>query len=136
MLNKFIILKGNILFRNIGNAFLLILILGTTVFLFSYAIYAEPRDYFNVIVVWMMTRYGSLFAGVLFLVFRFFKIIRTNYKFIYVFVGILNICEGFLSLVLFFFHGVNVWWFRECLLNSLVGVIIIGDAFLISVDNN
>lgn len=119
-----------------GFSLLIVLILGTSIFLFSYAIYAQPGDFFNVVVIWMMTRYGSLFAGILFLVFRLFKILRTNYKFTYVFIGILNVCEGFLSIVLFLFHGVNVWWFQECLLNLLVGMIILADGFLISVDSN
>ena len=121
-------------------SFILTLLLGSLIYFLLYAlpIYISPSrngDYFIIAILWIFVDRTLLYVGILMLLMRIVRMLKNNIAFLYLFFGVANICTALLSIFLYFFGKIEVWWFHGCLLNLLVGVVILSDRSLIGIPN-
>lgn len=83
----------------------------------------------NTFVMFLLTRYVGLWSGIIVLLLRLLRVIKDKHSFIYVFIGLLNIGLGILSIVLFAINKMNIPLFHMFILNLSIGVIIYIDIF-------
>lgn len=86
---------------------------------------------FGLAIIYIIIRHISLVAGLIFILIRFLRILTKRSSFAYIFTGTLNISIGLICIVLFLLRDANVLWLHKCLVNMVVGIIVIADVLLI-----
>jgi hypothetical protein len=86
--------------------------------------------WFTLSILYMYARYAFLVIGTLLLLGRVLKLIKRPYALGYILAGVVNIFVALVAVVLYFSTGSDVAWLNACLLNLLVGVLIMADFFL------
>lgn len=91
---------------------------------------------FGVAVMYMLTRNVALVLGGIALLTRIFKLVKGNSNLFYVLTGTVNLCVGVLCIALYFFHQADMPWLNKCLLNLLIGFLIVADTVLLGLQIN
>lgn len=81
---------------------------------------------FGVAVMYIYTRNVALAIGALTLLLRTLRLVN-NANFFYILFGTLNLCIAVVCLVLYFLERADMQWLNKCLLNMLVGFVVIAD---------
>jgi hypothetical protein len=105
-------------------------LIGYLFYFFFYIIAGKPGNYFNITIIWIIATYALLCIGILVLVLRLFRILKSNSDFLYTFFGVINHCIGIFCLILYLFKKVDLLWLHECLFNLFVGSLIISDIYV------
>lgn len=100
-------------------------------FLFFYPATNGMGKAFNVSIMYILTRNVSLYGGLTVLLLRVLTILKSNTNILYIFMGVLNLAVGLLSIVLFYLSLADLPWLNKCLLNLLIGFIMTADTFII-----
>ena len=87
-------------------------------------------DFFSVTVMFIITEYTMLIAGIVVLVLRLFKVIKSGHSFLVTFTMETNILIAILSILLYILHKSDLVWVNRSLLNLLVGVLLLADFVL------
>ena len=122
--------------ERIGLCFILTMLLGSFFFFFLYALPLSRGQDSYIGILSIFSGYGLLYLGMFSLLLRIIRILRNNISFFYLMVAVANIYTGILSAILYFLGKINLWWFDRCLLNLIVGVVILADGWLFRVSNN
>lgn len=88
-------------------------------------------NFFNVTVIYLFTGYGALLAGILLLFLRGLGVLKSSESLVYVLVYTLNVCIFLLALAMYYTHSLDLPWLNRCLLNLLVGFLMLIDSFLL-----
>ena len=110
-------------------AVLLIVFIGGLLFLF-YPSQSELGKGFVATSVYIVIRYVALVTGIILLLIWLFFLRKLSSTFIYIFLATLNMAICLSAFVLFFFHLANREWVHGCLLNGLVGTVMLGVAII------
>lgn len=94
---------------------------------------SELGDGFTIFVWVLLTRYFGLWSGLVVLLLRMLRIIKNKYSFIYIFVGLLNVGLGILSLVLFAFKQMDRSSLHMFIFNLSIGLIIFTDILFLNI---
>lgn len=86
---------------------------------------------FNIAVMYILTRNVALYGGLAVLLLRLLTIIKSNTNVLYIFMGILNLMVGLLCVILYYLSLADMPWLHACLLNLLIGFVILADTFII-----
>lgn len=86
---------------------------------------------FGVAVIYIITRNVVLVVGGIVLLSRIFKLIKSNTHLIYILIGTVNLSVGILSIVLYFLQQADMQWLNKCLLNLLLGFLIVSDTIFL-----
>lgn len=86
---------------------------------------------FSIAVMYMVTRNVAIVVGAIALLFRILKLIKVNTNILYVLIGTLNLSVGILCIVLYALKQADMQWLNKCLINLLVGFLIIADTMFI-----
>ncbi len=86
---------------------------------------------FGVAVIYIITRNVVLVVGGIVLLARIFKLIKSNTHLIYILIGTVNLSVGILSIVLYFLQQADMQWLNKCLLNLLLGFLIVSDTIFL-----
>jgi hypothetical protein len=117
-------------FEKILVCLFLTIVLGVLLYFLFYVIPSKPGDFSALTYIWMFIGYGLIYVSFLILLLRLIRVLKTNNFLFYVFLGVANISMWALCIVLFYLGKVNLWWLNRCLLNLLLGVLIISDGVL------
>lgn len=112
-------------------SFLIIVIGAATIFFFFYPSQSTLGRSFDVSIIFIIVRLCSLVLGLLGLLLRIIKIIR-NTQLVYILFGSLNCLIGIFCIYLYFTGRSDLAWLHKCLLNLLLGIILLADSFLIN----
>jgi len=86
---------------------------------------SELGNGFVVASFYMMLRYATLVGGIVLLFAYIFFRRKISSSFIFIFLATFNLAVCFSAFVLFFLRQANLEWLHDCLLNGLVGVVMI-----------
>src|SRR5688572_29634796 len=100
-------------------------------FLFFYPATNGMGRAFNVAIMYILTRNFALYGGVVVLLLRLLTVIKSNTNFLYILMGILNLFVGILCVILYYFSLADLPWLHDCLLNLLIGFVMLADTFII-----
>jgi hypothetical protein len=82
-------------------------------------------------VLYIITRNVSVLAGAMALFLRLVRLIKQSSGFLYVLIGSLNVIIGASCIIMFYLNYAAMEWLNKCLLNALVGFLMIVDTFLL-----
>lgn len=85
---------------------------------------------FSVAVMYMFTRYAVLPLGIVLLLARIVRLMKSNNGIFYVLIGNMNFLIGVLCVILYSMGQANLPWLNKCLFNLLTGTLILIDVFL------
>ncbi len=91
---------------------------------------------FGVAVIYIITRNVVLVVGGIVLLSRIFKLIKKNTHLFYVLIGTVNLSVGILCIFLYFLQQADMQWLNKCLLNLLVGFLIVSDTLFFGKQTN
>jgi hypothetical protein len=103
---------------------------GFILFFRFYIISSEPGDYSTLSYLWIFIGYALYYIAILILLLRLIRIIKSNNHLLYVLLGVANIFMWALCIAFFYLGKANMWWLNRCILNLLLGVLIIADGFV------
>lgn len=86
---------------------------------------------FNLAIMYILTRNFALYGGFAVLLLRLLTVIKSNTNVLYIFMGTLNLIVGILCVILYYLSLADLPWLHNCLLNLLVGFVILADTFFI-----
>lgn len=86
---------------------------------------------FGIAVIYMITRNVAVVVGAIALLCRISKLMKNNTNILYILTGTLNLSVGIICIVLFVLKQADMQWLNKCLINMLVGFLIIADTMLI-----
>ena len=86
---------------------------------------------FSVAIVYMIVRYAALYAGILILLVRLARLFRRTDSILYILPGTINFLVGAECVILYSLGEADRPWLYKCLLNLLIGALILADAFLV-----
>ena len=118
--------------KNFFFSWAIIIAYACLLFLLFYPANSPLGKSFAIVVVYMATAYGALVLGIVLLLIRLLKIVKDPTIFLNLFVVNLNISITISALILFLNHQSDFSWFRQALLNLLIGVLMIGDLLMFS----
>lgn len=84
---------------------------------------------FEVGIFYIALRYLCLYGALFIFMIRIFIFRRTRQYFFYTLIGMFNCCIGILAIYLFFFNQYSREWLHLCLLNLLIGTVLLFDAY-------
>ncbi len=87
-------------------------------------------DFFSVSVMYIITQYTMLIVGIVVLVLRIFKIIKSGRSFWVTLTMETNILLAMFSILLYILHKSDLVWLNRSLLNLLLGVLLLADFLL------
>ena len=87
-------------------------------------------DFFAVSIMFIITQYAMLIAGVVVLLLRLFKVIKSGRGFWVTFTIETNILIALFSILLYCLHKSDLVWLNRSLLNLLIGVLLLADFLL------
>jgi len=99
-------------------------------FLLFYPATNGMGDFFSVAIMFIITEYTMLIAGVAILLLRLFKVVKSGSNFLVVFAMETNILIGIFSVFLYLMHKSDLIWLNRSLLNLLIGVLLFADFLL------
>ena len=99
-------------------------------FLLFYPATNGMGDFFTVSIMFIVTEYTMLIAGIAILLLRFFRAIKSSGNFLVVFAMETNILIGLFSIFLYLLHKSDLIWLNRSLLNLLIGVLLFADFIL------
>jgi hypothetical protein len=123
-------MNTSIIYRKIFKSMGLTLFFGYLIFFLLYIIPAQRGDYLTVALVWMSLSYTFMYVGLLILFLRVVRIIKKNGHLLYISLGITNIFSGLLAVALYYFTKMENWWLYHCLINLVIGLIILADTII------
>jgi len=101
------------------------------IFLFFYRDDNGLGKGFGVAVMYMITRNVAVVVGAIALLCRILKLMKNNTNISYILIGTLNLSVGIICIVLFVLKQADMQWLNKCLINMLVGFLIIADTMFI-----
>jgi len=101
------------------------------IFLFFYRDNNGLGKGFGVAVMYMITRNVAVVVGAIALLCRISKLMKNNINILYILIGTLNLSVGIICIVLFVLKQADMQWLNKCLINMLVGFLIIADTIFI-----
>ena len=97
-------------------------------FLFFYPSTSDLGKGFTVSIFYMFFRYVFIGIGCIVIVLRFLKVIK-NSSYWYIMPGVFNLFIGILAIVLYSQGEAELAWLNKCLINLLLGFLILADAY-------
>ena len=101
-------------------------------FLFYYPSHSDLGKGFSVAIIYMLVRYAALYAGILVLLTRLARLLKKTEGILYILPGTINFLVGALCVILYSMGEADRPWLHKCLLNLLMGTLILADAFLLN----
>jgi hypothetical protein len=117
--------KYNVLFSAI-----LLAILASIIMFAFYPSNSELGQRFAVDAMFLLLRYGGLYIGIGVILLRVLKVVKKNNALLYVFIGLLNICLGVLSLILAISGKMDPSTLNLFIINDVIGAIILLDIII------
>ena len=114
--------------RNLLFAILTLCSIVAISFLIFYPSKSDLGKGFTIAVLYTVARYVFIWVGVAIFAIRIFKVI-SNSSFWYITVAVFNLFIGALALILYFSGNTDHSWLNLCLVNLLIGFILIADTF-------
>ena len=103
-------------------------VFGAISFLIFYPSKSDLGKGFTIAVLYTVARYVFIWVGVAIFAIRIFKVI-SNSSYWYITVAVFNLFIGALALILYFSGNTDHSWLNLCLVNLLIGFILIADTF-------
>lgn len=100
-------------------------------FLFFYPATNGMGRAFNLAIMYILTRNFALYGGLAVLLLRLLTVIKSNTNVLYIFMGTLNLIVGIFCIILYYLSLADLPWLHDCLLNLLIGFVILTDTFII-----
>lgn len=114
-------------------AFIMLALWASIILFIFYLSESELGNTFGVVVIFLLTRYFGLLSGIVVLLLRMLRIIKNKYSFIYIFVGLLNVGLGILSLVLFACKQMDSGFLPMFMFNLSIGLTIFVDILFLPI---
>lgn len=73
----------------------------------------------------------AFYFGTSVIALRLFRLLKTNDRFWYIFIGCVNLAFGLSAIILFAQDPSYKTWLNDCLLNLMAGALIISDVFVL-----
>lgn len=87
-------------------------------------------DLFTVSVMFVITQYTMLIAGIVVLLLRLLKVIKSGRSFLATLTMEANIIIALFSILLYSLHKTDLVWLNRSMLNLLIGVLLLADFVL------
>lgn len=85
---------------------------------------------FSIFFILIIMHYVALVYGVLVLCMRLFKLLKNNELLVYLLAGTINVFLSIAGITLYSIDQADDEWLKKCLLNLLIGVLIVGDGLV------
>jgi len=118
--------------NNLLLSFIILALLTSIIIFVFYPSTSKLGNTFDLAVAFLFSRYFGLYIGVALILLRILRVLKNNNTLIYIFIGLLNISLGILSLVLAVSNNMDSSVFNLIIVNEVVGAIIFMDIMVLN----